>query len=59
VARELLKEAVLQITHNNKATWIRPKNHSRNKQPSNQASIEINDRDPDKNTDRFLIRNKP
>lgn len=31
MATELLKEAVLQRIHN-KATWIRPKDHSHNKQ---------------------------
>jgi hypothetical protein len=54
VATELLKEPVLQIMHNNKAKWIRPKDHSRNKQPSNQASIEINDHDPDRNKNRVF-----
>jgi hypothetical protein len=32
MATERLKEAVLQRIHNNKATWIRPKDHSHNKQ---------------------------
>jgi len=47
---ELLKEAVLQRIHNNKAAWIRPKDHSHN----NQANIEINDQDPGKNTNRCI-----
>jgi len=31
MAKELLKEAVLQRQHNNKATWIRPKDHCHKK----------------------------
>jgi hypothetical protein len=54
MAKELLKEAVLQRLHNNKATWIRPKDQSHNNKLSNQAKIEINDEDPGKNTNKCI-----
>jgi hypothetical protein len=50
MANELSEAAVLQRIHNNKAAWIRPKDHSHNK----QANIEINDQDPFKNTNRCM-----
>jgi hypothetical protein len=54
MAKGLLMEAVLKRLQNNKATWIRPKDHSHNKQVIQSANIEINDEDSDKNTNRCI-----